>query len=55
MREGRYAVVATTRPGNDHAVIPLCVYQSERPEDEWLKGKKVIVPLVNHVIPGNRR
>ena len=27
------------------------MYQPERPENEWLKGKKVIVPLVNRAIP----
>ena len=27
------------------------MYQSKRPKNQWLKGKKVIVPLVGRVIP----
>ncbi len=47
----RYAVVATTRPGDDHGRYRLCVSIPHDPKNQWLKGKKVIVPLVNRVIP----
>ena len=45
---GAYAVVATTRP--ETIMGDTAMYQSKRPKNAHLKGKKVIVPLVNRVI-----
>lgn len=47
---GRYAVVATTRPETIMGDVAMCVNPND-PKNSWLKGKKVIVPLVNRVIP----
>ena len=46
----RYIVVATTRPETIMADAAVCV----NPNDErhrWLKGKKVLIPLINKEIP----
>ena len=46
----RYIVVATTRPETILGDTAVCV----NPNDErytWLKGKRVIVPLVNRAVP----
>lgn len=48
--EGRYAVVATTRPETIMGDTAMCINPND-PKNEWLKGKKVVVPLVNRVIP----
>ena len=48
--EGRYAVVATTRPETIMGDTAMCINPND-PKNEWMKGKKVIVPLVNRVIP----
>ena len=48
--EGRYAVVATTRPETIMGDTAMCINPND-PKTQWLKGKKVIVPLVNRVIP----
>ena len=48
--EGRYAVVATTRPETIMGDTAMCINPND-PKNSWLKGKKVIVPLVNRVIP----
>ncbi len=48
--EGRYAVVATTRPETIMGDTAMCINPND-PKNEWLKGKRVIVPLVNRVIP----
>ena len=48
--EDKYIVIATTRPETILGDTAVCV----NPNDEryqWLKGKKVIVPLVGRVIP----
>lgn len=48
--EDKYIVVATTRPETILGDTAVCV----NPNDEryqWLKGKKVIVPLVNRAVP----
>lgn len=47
---GRYAVVATTRPETIMGDVAMCINPAD-PKNEWLKGKKVIVPLVGRVIP----
>ena len=48
--EGRYAVVATTRPETIMGDTAMCINPND-PKNEWLKGKKVIVPLVGRSIP----
>lgn len=48
--EGRYAVVATTRPETIMGDTAMCINPND-PKNEWLKGKKVIIPLVNRAIP----
>lgn len=48
--EGRYAVVATTRPETIMGDVAMCINPND-PKNHWLKGKKVIVPLVGRVIP----
>ena len=48
--EGRYAVVATTRPETIMGDTAMCINPND-PKNEWLRGKKVIVPLVNRAIP----
>ena len=46
----RYAVVATTRPETIMGDTAMCINPKD-PKNTWLKGKNVIVPLVNRVIP----
>ena len=46
----RYAVVATTRPETIMGDTAMCINPND-PKNCWLSGKKVIVPLVNRVIP----
>ena len=46
----RYAVVATTRPETIMGDTAMCINPND-PKTHWLRGKKVIVPLVNRVIP----
>jgi len=46
----RYAVVATTRPETIMGDTAMCINPKD-PKNTWLKGKKVIVPLVNRSIP----
>ncbi|MBR2863620.1 MAG: class I tRNA ligase family protein, partial [Bacteroidaceae bacterium] len=48
--ENRYAVVATTRPETIMGDTAMCINPND-PKNEWLKGKKVIVPLVGRAIP----
>ena len=49
--EGRYyAVVATTRPETIMGDTAMCINPKD-PKNQWLRGHKVIVPLVNRVIP----
>lgn len=48
--EGRYIIVATTRPETILGDTAVCV----NPNDErytWLKGKKVVVPMVGREVP----
>ena len=47
---GKYLTIATTRPETIMADAAICI----NPNDErygWLRGKKVLVPLVNREIP----
>ncbi len=46
----RYAVVATTRPETIMGDTAMCINPKD-PKNQWLKGKKVIIPLVDRVIP----
>ena len=48
--KGYYAVVATTRPETIMGDTAMCINPKD-PKNQWLTGKKVIVPLVNRVIP----
>ena len=48
--KGYYAVVATTRPETIMGDTAMCINPKD-PKNQWLKGRKVIVPLVNRVIP----
>ena len=49
--DGRfYAVVATTRPETIMGDTAMCINPKD-PKNQWLRGHKVIVPLVNRVIP----
>ena len=46
----KYIIIATTRPETIMADAAICI----NPEDEryhWLKGKKVLIPLINKEIP----
>ncbi len=45
-----YAIVATTRPETIMGDTAMCI-NPENPKTAWLKGKKVIVPLVGREIP----
>ena len=45
-----YAVVATTRPETIMGDTAMCINPKD-PKNTWLKGQKVIVPLVGRVIP----
>ena len=47
---GEYAVVATTRPETIMGDTAMCINPND-PKNQWLRGKKVIVPLVNREIP----
>ncbi len=46
----RYALVATTRPETIMGDTAMCINPKD-PKNQWLKGKKVIVPLVGRVVP----
>ena len=48
--EGRYAIVATTRPETIMGDTAMCINPRD-PKNAWLRGKKVVVPLVGRVIP----
>ena len=43
--KGYYAVVATTRPETIMGDTAMCINPKD-PKNQWLKGRKVIVPLV---------
>lgn len=47
---GRYAVVATTRPETVMGDVAMCINPND-PKNHWLRGKRVIVPMVGRVIP----
>ena len=45
-----YAVVATTRPETIMGDTAMCINPKD-PKNQWLRGHRVIVPLVNRVVP----
>ena len=47
--KGFYAVVATTRPETIMGDTAMCINPKD-PKNQWLKGKRVIVPLVGREI-----
>ena len=48
--QGRYAIVATTRPETIMGDTAMCINPKD-PKNQWLRGKQVIVPLVGRVVP----
>ncbi len=48
--EPSYAVVATTRPETIMGDTAMCINPND-PKNQWLRGKRVIVPLVGREIP----
>lgn len=48
--EACYCIVATTRPETIFGDIAVCINPND-PKTAWLKGKKVIVPISNRVVP----
>ena len=48
--KGYYAVVATTRPETIMGDSAMCINPEDK-KNTWLKGKHVIVPLLNREIP----
>ena len=48
--EGRYAVVATTRPETIMGDTAMCINPND-PKNAWIRGKRVIVPLVGRSVP----
>ena len=48
--EDNYAIVATTRPETIMGDTAMCINPNNE-KTQWLKGKKVIVPLVGREIP----
>ncbi len=48
--EGKYIVVATTRPETILGDTAVCVNPND-PRYTWLKGKRVIVPMVGRSVP----
>ena len=48
--QGYYAVVATTRPETIMGDSAMCINPNDA-KNTWLKGKHIVVPLVNREIP----
>ncbi len=48
--EGSYAIVATTRPETIMGDTAMCIHPND-PKTAHLKGKRVLVPLINRSIP----
>jgi len=48
--KGWYAVVATTRPETIMGDTAMCINPKD-PKNQWLRGHKVVVPLVGRVVP----
>lgn len=48
--QSEYAVIATTRPETIFGDVAVCIHP-DNPKTAWLKGKKLIVPIANRVVP----
>ena len=48
--QGYYAIVATTRPETIMGDTAVCINPDD-PKNHWLRGKRLIVPLVNREVP----
>jgi len=48
--ENSFAIIATTRPETIFGDTAMCI-NPNNPKTAWLKGKKVLVPLINREIP----
>lgn len=48
--EEGYAVIATTRPETIFGDVAVCIHPDD-PKTAHLKGKKVIVPIANRIVP----
>ena len=48
--KGYYAVVATTRPETIMGDTAMCINPKD-PKNQWLKGQRVVVPMVGRVVP----
>jgi len=48
--EENFAVIATTRPETIFGDTAMCI-NPNNPKTAWLKGKKVLIPLINREIP----
>ena len=48
--KGYYALIATTRPETIMGDVAVCINPKD-PKNAWLRGKKLIVPLVNREVP----
>ncbi len=48
--KGYYAVVATTRPETIMGDTAMCINPKD-PKNQWLRGRRVIVPLVGREVP----
>ncbi len=49
-KHGYYAVVATTRPETIMGDTAMCINPKDK-KNQWLRGHKVIVPLIGRVVP----
>ena len=47
---GAYAIIATTRPETIFGDTAMCI-NPNNPKTAWLKGKRILVPLINREIP----
>lgn len=47
---GKYAIVATTRPETIMGDTAMCINPND-PKNQWLRGKRVVVPLIGREIP----
>jgi len=48
--EENFAIIATTRPETIFGDTAMCI-NPNNPKTAWLKGKKVLIPLINREIP----
>ncbi|MDR2389133.1 MAG: valine--tRNA ligase [Tannerellaceae bacterium] len=48
--QGKYIVIATTRPETIFGDVAVCINPND-PKTAHMKGKKVVVPIVNRIVP----